>query len=569
MSSQSEVLAKLMATPAGRRALSSKSLKFFDTYYCGMRAAEHRTRWLNLFADTRKKGLKSKKKARLLLLAPRDHGKTEVCISFATQQILLNRNIRILWICESLGQAKKRVRRVRELLMSIKSQTDWCQEPEAGCVPLKDSDSKWTETQLYVKRTLHSTDPTLEAVGSGGAVTGGHFDIIIGDDLEDNKTVYSDNNRARTRDWFKATVAPMLVRDGSFLIVGTRKHHDDLYSHLLESPTWTTVRDQAIITWPDDYKVHKHYDPVSDKDVVDFIEVIGQSKVLWQKERPVEYLLSEREEMTPLLFTREMQNDVQDDESAPVKWAWLEQARDKGALYPMGPDALKLLEGEITVVQGWDLALVTDAKKAQNSDRDFTVGITLAKDDKGNRVLLDIQRFRGVSEAQLYSRIEAMYRKWAAHTHVSGIAVERNNFGELHVIALQSNTDLPIKPHLTTGKNKADPWDGVPAVRSLFENGKFIFCSKGDDAKRKLDPLMKELWGLGSETHDDTVMALWITECLLRRGGFKYRMAFGGNEPEKPKTDEGNPQQTSRDTYKTNEKPYDPFWDGVMSQYLN
>lgn len=567
--SQTDLLAQLMAEPAGRRALSTKSLKFFDTYYCGMRAAPHRTRWLELFANTRKQGLKTKKKARLLLLAPRDHGKTEACISFATQQITLNRNIRILWICESLGQAKKRVRRVRELLLSAKVQEDWCSDPAAGCVPLKDSDSKWTETQLYVKRTLHSTDPTLEAVGSGGAVTGGHFDVIICDDLEDNKTVYSDNNRARTRDWFKATVSPMLVRDGAFIIVGTRKHHDDLYEHLLKSPTWTTVRDQAIQQWPENYKVHKHYDPVSDKEVVDFIEVTGDSKVLWPKERPIEYLLSEREEMTPLLFTREMQNDVQDDEAAPIKWTWLEQARDKGAVYPMGPAALQMLEGDITVVQGWDLALVTDAAKAQSSDRDYTVGITLAKDSKGNRVLLDIQRFRGVSEAQLYSYIEAMYRKWSAEVHVEGIAIERNNFGELHIGVLQRNTDLPIKPHLTTGRNKADPWDGVPALRNLFESGKFIFCSKGDEAKRALDPLMKELWGLGAETHDDTVMALWITENLLRRGGFKYRMAFGGNEPKTPNKDKDVPDTSARDMYKTNAKPFDPFWDGVMSPYLN
>ncbi len=923
--SRSNQLAQLLAHPAGRRAMSAEDLEFFDTHYCGMRAAPHRKRWLQMFSDTRARGLKTKKKARLLLLAPRDHGKTEACISFALREILLNRNVRILWICESSGQAKKRVLRLRKLLQSEMVEEDWCRDPEAGCVPLKDSESKWTETQIYVKRSLHSTDPTLEATGSGGAVTGGHFDIIVChergtlmlhegdwipveqhpsfkgfrkcvghevkvwgvpfsevvtpehrywararnhqkkdvskrghcntapdwveardltefhmignpidetvvnlfpaiptykpgtagklkgggrwteevpemfsdpewwwalglwwgdghlqgrqlawscaharpevvtrlknlaakynkpltkvkwskspgamdvylwadapfsrwlktwytsdgkvppswveqlgpeyqrallrgyldadgyvtskdvrltsvglqgllmvrrmlarqgiastiragagprmemfphgkaylskqkydlrfqegrdvlgyapardmrsrrdfieggflwskirsldevgerefapiktagstyvtsfglshncDDLEDNKTVYSENNRMRTRDWFKATVSPMLVRDGAFIIVGTRKHHDDIYAHLLKSPTWSTIRDQAIIKWPDNFTVVKHYDPASDKEIVDRIDVEGESDVLWKKERDIEYLLSEREEMTPLLITREMQNEVQDDESAPVKMEWLEQARDKGAHLTMHPSCLNALVGTgLTVVQGWDLALVTDAKKAQSKDRDYTVGCTWAKDEKGNRYLLDIQRFRGVSEAQLYSRISAMYYKWNAHIHVGAVGIERNNFGELHFVALQRATDLPLKPHLTTGRTKADPWDGVPALRSLFENGKVILASKTEQDRNKLRPLISELWGLGSESHDDTVMSLWITECVLRRGGFLRRTVFGGVETALKDGQDIEVDQNYA-TQQVIDKPWDPFWNGIMDQF--
>jgi len=57
----------------------------------------------------------------------------------------------------------------------------------------------------------------------------------------------------------------------------------------------------------------------------------------------------------------------------------------------------------------------------------------------------------------------------------------------------------------------------VPSLSILFENGKYRL-PKGDERSAKLvDVLTNELVGLGVETHDDTVMALWIAECGIRR----------------------------------------------------
>ena len=63
--STEKVIAELLSSQEGRRALSAKSPVFFDTYYCGMRYASHRERWLTRFEETieRAKETKDKEKS--------------------------------------------------------------------------------------------------------------------------------------------------------------------------------------------------------------------------------------------------------------------------------------------------------------------------------------------------------------------------------------------------------------------------------------------------------------------------------------------------------------------------
>ena len=125
----SDAVAKLLESPGGRRALSVQSPVFFDTYYCGMRYADHREKWLQAFETEIARAQAEQQKGALLLLAPRDHGKTEACVTLTVRAVCLNRDIRILWISESAGQAEKRMRRVKTILESDKVSRDWCSAP--------------------------------------------------------------------------------------------------------------------------------------------------------------------------------------------------------------------------------------------------------------------------------------------------------------------------------------------------------------------------------------------------------------------------------------------------------
>lgn len=506
----------LPATAHERRTLAHHSPVFFDTYYCGMRYAEHRSKWFSQFDDTWQNAREQGDKGRLLVLAPRDHGKTEAGISYAVRAICLNRDIRILWICESAGQSEKRMRRVKALLRSEKIVADWGSDPANGCTSFESEETPWTQTQVYVPRKLESVDPTITAIGSGGAVTGAHFDLILADDLESDVTCHTASQRAKTKRWFRATVLPMLSRGGLIAVIGTRKHFDDLYGDMINDASWALIEDPAIKRMPKSYKYQTKIQ--NGREIICGVEVKGKTEVLWEAERPIEYLLRERRSMGAQLFAREFQHQVQDDSASAFRYEWLQTAMERGkhlSMYQI--PSINRLE----IVQGWDFSLVQSVAQAEARDTDYTVGTTWARDlDTGDHYLLGIWRKRGLTPAQLKTAVIEEYERFRGR--VSQIAVERNAFGEMHYMGLKKSTDLPIVPHLTTGAKKADPWSGVASLSVLFENEKVIIPSAKPMDQRISEPLINELWGLGREKHDDTVLSLWIAHSVLRRERFAH-----------------------------------------------
>lgn len=506
----------LPASAVERRALAQHSPVFFDTYYCGMRYATHRSKWFDQFDRTWSGAQEQGDKGRQLVLAPRDHGKTECAITYAVRAICLNRDVRILWICESASQAEKRMRRVRALLRSERIVADWASDPNVGCTPFESEDAPWTQTQIYVPRNIESVDPTITAIGSGGAVTGAHFDLILADDLESDVTCHTASARAKTKRWFRATVLPMLSRGGLITVIGTRKHYDDLYGDMINDPSWALIEDPAILRMPESYSYQTEMR--DGREVICGVDIRGETAVLWPEERPIEYLLRERRSMGAQLFAREFQHAVQDDSASAFRYEWLKDAQERGkslSMYSFPP--VERLE----IVQGWDFSLVQSVAQAEARDTDYTVGTTWARDlDTGDHYLLGLFRKRGLTPAQLR---EAVIREFDLFGgRVSQIAVERNAFGEMHYVGLKTSTDLPIVPHLTTGAKKADPWSGVASLSVLFENGKVILPSRNESDRRAIEPLIAELWGLGREKHDDTVLSLWIAHSVLRRERFAH-----------------------------------------------
>ena len=504
---------KLMATKEGRRLLSIHSPVFFATYYMGFSYVQHQERWIDTCVKLTREAADKNTKEKVLLLAPRDHGKSYLSILYTVWRLCTDRNAKILFVSATSGQAEKRLRLVRKFLEADKVIEDWA---SGDLPPFKTPETKWISTQIYLNRDLESIDPSLECVGAGGAVTGGHFDVLVLDDVDDDKTTYTAGVRRKTRDWLNGTIQPVLTRGGVMIAVGTRKHADDIYAHMIKDPTFNVIHDRAIIRMPDSYTFVTEVDRAG-RDIIKDINIVGDSEVLWPEQRPIEYLLKEKATVGSRLFTREFQNEVQDADDALFKGDWLDAALARGRAYGMG----EMPNGRLRVIQAWDLALNTDAKKAEKNDSDFTVGITWCSDEHGNRYLLDITRFRGVSPSELYRRVEAFYRKWA--NYVTVVAVERNNFGALHTLNLKQRSDIPLREHQTTARSKAD---GIPRLAVLFENEKVVLPSRDKDDRDKLEDLITELSGFGVEAHDDTVLALSIAEATLAATSFEYSVSF-------------------------------------------
>jgi phage terminase large subunit-like protein len=523
----------LIGTPAGRRELALRSPTFFDSYYCGMLAAAHRTRWLEESVRLLTQARQTGQKLRHLALAPRSHGKTERGITTLLYLIVaLDRNARTCWVGRNQQTSVARLSRVRALMLSDRVLEDWTTAEELGWGPFLSGKGglspagvaeKWTDTECRIRREIISVHPTLAALGVGGALTGGHYDAALVDDPEDDGSVKTRARRESMKAWVKTTLIPTLDPGSCLFVMATRKHNDDLYSDMLRDPTYFVSQDTAFSGPISDIA----YEPVTEidtsgREVVSGIALTGpRPEVLWPEARPAEFLLLEALTLGAQKFAREYQNTVLDDAAAAFKWADLQAAKEYGRFMGFVRSIDDLPEGVFTVVQAWDLSLVDDPDAAQERDSDYMVGVTWARHEESkDRYLLDMERYRGVKQSRMLRIMEAAYHaKVAAGVHVHAVTLEQNAFGELYKQALEEGSDLPLRGHLT-GTNKIDPFDGVFALGVLFENNKVVLPYRGGaeyaDDRAKVDTLVQELWGLGREKHDDCVMALWIAELALR-----------------------------------------------------
>jgi hypothetical protein len=232
--------------PVGfRMALTRQSPEFFLLYYLGFRLPDHQRKWIKLWTDT----------DYLLHLAPRDHGKSwiysygmplydiyESYIYTGFKQV----TSRLLGISKTDGQAEKFAIQIKETI----ERNDYLLRDFGDIRDPK----RWYQTLFRCKRDWSSgsveKDYTYESVGVLGAITGGHFSRIIGDDLLDDENTKTVERMMSISNWFWGTIWNLREAGTRFTIVGTRKNRKDLYSEIMEKPTWKFVKEKAIIVYP-------------------------------------------------------------------------------------------------------------------------------------------------------------------------------------------------------------------------------------------------------------------------------------------------------------------------------
>jgi len=489
-----------------RRELVNQSIRFFSQYYFNITLGEHQARWIKKLVKV-KKGM---------ILGPCGHGKTEIYSKLLLAWLICrNREVRILLCSKSDGLAVKNLKNLgRELEENVKLIQDFGR--------FYNPSATWTDHQLYCIRSKGMKDPTIEAVGLLGAITGGRFDVIVLDDVLDVLNTRSEEQREKVKDYINGTLIPRLEPWGVCWGIGTRKHYNDYYSELIKNKAWVTIVDQAIVREPKEWKVIESDEPV---ELIDSLgekhEVYFQVKItsedrgecLWPQKWPMENLLLLRYTIGSTVFEREYQNKVLSDESALFKIGWLEKAKDENLTYIKGNFHEWLKRNEFTyIVQGTDPSLVDDRRKAERTDSDYSVITSWGLDKTGNRVLLGLWRERGVTPAKIEEAIEIEYRRFEPEYHF----LESNSFGTIYAHNLINKRGLRLTKH-HTDRRKDDLYVGIPGMAVSFENGKVRLPYKTESDRRLTDAFITEFHGLGSEKHDDIVMSTWIAWTGIER----------------------------------------------------
>lgn len=174
---------------------------------------------------------------RLACVAPRDHAKTEVfTVNMTTWRSLYTPGLWTFVFCATKDLAEELKTRVKTAM----------EEVEPAMVRGARSDTK---TDIVFKNYSR-----LSVAGAGSAVRSKRPDVIIGDDVLEEKKCRSSEQRRKTHSWWHGTVANMAHPAGlkrslggrekvempatRIFLIGTPFHEDDLISQMKANPIY-------------------------------------------------------------------------------------------------------------------------------------------------------------------------------------------------------------------------------------------------------------------------------------------------------------------------------------------
>ena len=180
---------------------------------------EHHIEWQRFF-DRNRFGV---------ILAPVGHGKTQqIAIGRCLYALGRNPSMRIGIICGNEGQAEERVTAIAQHIVGNQR----LHKVFPNLRPSSNPRDKWSSSKITVERPMTGAkDPSVQAFGTGsGSIQGKRLDLIVMDDILDEKNTRTPEARKKVLMWFDVKVFTRLPPDGSgrIEVIGTPWHSDDL-----------------------------------------------------------------------------------------------------------------------------------------------------------------------------------------------------------------------------------------------------------------------------------------------------------------------------------------------------
>jgi hypothetical protein len=438
---------------------------------------------------------------RLILRAPRGHGKTTALLAHAVWCCWRHNRTATGWLIDhdvplfdilllsaTDAQVLELMTRFRDLLLANERLVGELL-PEAGRGTRRRT--RWSAKEIRLRNGVIVRARTFRS-----SLRGLHPDLLLLDDVLNDENSLSSEQRRKTCQWFMGTLMPMDA--AQITIIGTALHQADLLAQLGKKMG---------------HGVDKHHTPLGFRAETfrALDEVTGDT--LWPERFPIDKLQALRDE-DPLIFSREYQNDPRDDAASLFPSALVQRAIDAGPDLALGMGHPPV--GPEVVVLGVDLA------RSAAADADYTVAIVAAWDPAtGMRRILDVRRDKGLdfrTQVELVRDLVIRYR-------VLRCVVENNGFQQWLIDEL--SLDPALRDRIMgqhTGLAKGDLRDGIPRLAHEFQAGRWIIPS-GDAHSRQYAHILRTELGafgfrdgrpMGLGEHDDLVVAAWLVERAIQ-----------------------------------------------------
>jgi len=429
--------------------------------WLGYNWGDHIGEWLDLYGDRQ-----GAQVHRVCIIAPRDHSKSTTLRVKALHMLLFerwrNKPFTIWLFSASKDLAMNRLEEIRQDLKRHPELSRQIDEKRGNRFEIRLNNGAW-----------------IKATSVGSGIRGEHPAAILLDDVLDDQ---NDMSFDFTQQWFRKKLTPMLSPGTSVYCVGTPMSMNDLYhTEMLENESWKSWRDGAITNY-DEWR----QDPDNIKPVC-----------LWPAERPLDFLLEQRQAIGELAFAQEYLCKVVDDDSA---------------VFPA-----TMTRKNMSMSETLEFSKLHDNKYAVGFDpshgigQDYSVMVVVRKDSDGNIHIVNIWRRNDFPPAKQIDVIADFNDKYKRPK----FAFESAGFQHLYKSLLEQR-GMSLDMKMSKVSNKTLKQGLLTRLRSWFEQGKIIVPYGNDETRKSMIILLSELeshvWKNGDildkGKHNDIVMAL-------------------------------------------------------------
>jgi len=410
----------------------------FTTDVLGLECKNFHREWLELF----------EKHQFVCLQAPRSHGKTSLVGAYIIWRIIRDPDIRILIVTISQDKAD-------EMMSFIKHHLEENQKLIELFGDQRGYSGVWTRSALKVRRAGKSgfahKEPTVTVLGITSSMVGGHYDIIVLDDITDQRNSRTEHRRRELIRWYNQTLVPMLEPEGKIITIGTRWNEKDIYDYLSRDPSFTTKRYQAII----------------DRE---------KKIVLWPERYSYEKLKAIERSIGSISFELQYQNNIIMDKNSPIRGEWLQNSIENYRI-PIPP---------------YESYIGVDFASAGDDSDYFCITVILV----ANGCIYVVDGLR--TKTSLFRQFE-LIQSYAGKWNPIRIGIESSAQQKIITDQLMEISTLPLVPIKTSIAN--DRMSRVQRLSVLFETNR-IFMNP------ELDDWIEELKVFPRGAHDDTIDSL-------------------------------------------------------------
>jgi hypothetical protein len=477
---------------------------------------------------------------RVLINCPPFHGKSTVLTQeYVTYRLCLNPSLRVMIISKTAEAASAFLFSIKTMMTDPEfGELQAAYAPPGGFKPQR-GEGRWANNVIYLAdRNLDAADkaakdPSVTAVGIGGAVYGKRADLIILDDAVD------DSNASNYEKQFKWLTRTVLSRNkhGIVALVGTRIQPQDLYRYVLNGDNyitgnspWTVLKSPAVLEYAEDPKDWKTLWPRSTQPLDENDDVEPDADGLYPAwDGPA--LADARGDNGAMVWSLVyQQEDVSEDMTfhpTCVRGS-VDGRRKPGPLTPGAWGHPKAGSEGMRVIGSIDPAGTGEA---------FMLVMAV---DRATRERWVLNAWTGVNTTPSWyaDRIEEITPLYGVHEWV----IEQNGYASwiIHderITRYCQQTGVSITPHYT-GSNKQDPDFGVASMSSLFgalkrrsdgreesgqldHDGNNIIHLPDPDKSHGIKMLIEQLvtWvpkKRGKDLRMDGPMCLWFAELRAR-----------------------------------------------------